>query len=157
MKICTLTIPFFSDAIPQPASLSPPLITASALFPTSHLSSLHHQKEVKILHKKPRSPWLTSFPPLLHPIFLASLILTFCLISLSFHSCPPPPPHTLPHHHHISFATIFPPHIPWTNHLSSLLLPITLSYYFFSLYPVAFSQVQPPLSLSVSIMKDKDL
>lgn len=92
MKICTLAIPFFSDAIPQPASLSPPLITASALLPTSHLSSLHHQKEVKILHSK-------THPLPFIPSFLASLILTSCLISLSFHSwCPlPPSSHTLPH------------------------------------------------------------
>lgn len=131
MKICTLTIPFFSDAIPQPASLSPPLITASALFPTSHLSSLHHQKEVKILHKKPRSPWLTSFPPLLHPIFLASLILTSCLISLSFHSCPPHP------HTHFHIITTFL--LPLSFHLTSLGPTISLPYCSLLLFLIIFS------------------
>lgn len=83
---------------PPPPSLSPPLITVFILFSASHLSSLHHRKEVKISHHKASSPRLArplltaipsfySFPhSYLSPHFLLS-VLTSALLASTSMSC----------------------------------------------------------------------
>lgn len=94
---------------PPPASMSPPLITASALLSTSHLSSLHHWKGVKISHHKTSLP---TYPPTPLPTN------TF-IPSLNSH----------PH----SFIL---PHYPLPPLTSAFLAPTLLShsFFFFCLY-----------------------
>lgn len=111
---------------PPPASVSPPLITASVLLSTSHLSSLHHWKGVKISHHKISLPTSPTPHQHLHPIFKQS--------PSFFHLATLPPPSTyicLPRSNVIVtflfFASIFPSIYPSRIAISpSLFLSITL-------------------------------
>lgn len=157
---------------PPSPSLSPPLITVSVLSSASQLSSLHHGKELKIPHHKTSSPWhppthhhhrhthtfIPSFYSFPHPYFSPHFLLsplTSALLASTSAPCFFFSPTAI-------FLSIYPSRIAVSPSFSSLLLYWFTSQLLSSLTRplsnrLSFCGAQPPLSLSVSRMKDKDL